>query len=157
MAELKDGHTGSVWSYRDMMNKIHDKIPSRGDFGGGWEVHHFVEEDFAKFLELHKIPDFDLKASPSIPLRARADAIYDSTFKNQFPNIDVPYHQEKGIGIKQQIDALKRRVGKNPQALVTGLFEIYNNPPFKQLNLWPATREYLVKWVPKKHPDVSIP
>lgn len=88
---------------------------------------------------------FDKNATPSIPLRGYADADYTAAFKKQFgPNAEVPYHQQEGVGIKHLIGKLNG----SPQEIVTGLKQIYLNSPFKEMNLWPATKDYLQRWLP---------
>jgi len=166
LAELKDytgpGDLGNIWSYTKLREIFKDFIPSRDkkgmpSFGGGWEVHHLLEKHLAQKLGLYGKRDlngnlFDPDASPSIPLRAYADAdgSYEKAFKSQFgPNAEVPYHQQKGVGIKH----LLAKLNGTPQQIVTELSNIYKRPPFDQLNLWPATRDYLQHWLP----ELNIP
>ncbi len=161
VAELKDyngpNDLGNIWSYtkqREMIFK--DKIPSRDkkgmpSFGGGWEVHHLLEKALARKLGLvdgktvNRFGEvFDENATPSIPLRGYADADYTAAFKKQFgPNAEVPYHQESGVGIKHLIGKLNG----TPDKIMAGLRDIYTKPPFEEMKLWPATRDYLQRWL----------
>ncbi len=105
-----------------------------------WHIHHLVEDWMLKRLG----------TSPPGQKRMDVPGVVMRGYDNGQPGLG-PFHNQKDTGISVVLGKLRRKNLSEAQMLQE-FKVILTSPEFKDMNLWPAAREFLLKDLPQaKH------
>lgn len=111
-----------------------NRFPSIGDGQGGWEFHHLIENQI--WNRLMGFADGTRTSNiPAIPLKGWNKSAADVPYG--------PFHRgANGVGLSEKINAEVMKVADDAEML-GALKRLYTEPPFGELGMWPATRDWL--------------
>jgi hypothetical protein len=122
-------------------------------FGGAgfYDIHHLAERWFSRLLG---IPKSKWNSCPGIPLPKRPGMQgFDPVQYQQMMGHAPIYHGgtlAQG-SMKEALGVVYRQFKDGPfddlakQAMITAVKRVYTSPTYAALNLWPATRDWLLK------------
>ncbi|MGI8605161.1 MAG: hypothetical protein ACR2OZ_19490, partial [Verrucomicrobiales bacterium] len=108
---------------------------------GDFDIHHDAEKQVLGRLNIRNVPW-------GVPPNSDHRVDIPGFVLARHPNADPPgqplgpYHSGEGIGLSPRITS-EVMSKTDPAEMLQALKELYNTPPFNELNLWPATRDFL--------------
>ena len=137
----------------NMASVTDQRLLRRQYFGGAgyYDIHHLAERWFSRLLG---IPKARWNSCPGVPLvkRPGMQGFDAAQYQQKMGHAPIYHGGTLAQGsLKEALGVVYRKFKNGPldeaakRDMIAGVKEVYTSPPYDVLNLWPATRDWLLK------------